>query len=35
MFLIFDLKKSIISKKSYGGTSFENIKRMIIKYKKV
>ena len=31
---IFDLKKSIISKKSYGGTSFENIKRMIIKYKK-
>ena len=32
---IFDLKKSIISKKSYGGTSFENIKRMIIKYKKV
>ncbi len=32
---IFDLKKSIISKKSYGGTSFENIKKMIIKYKKV
>ena len=32
---IFDLKKSIISKKSHGGTSFENIKRMIIKYKKV
>ena len=31
---IFDLKNSINSKKSYGGTSFENIKRMIIKYKK-
>ena len=30
---IFDLKNSINSKKSYGGTSFENIKRMIIKYK--
>ena len=32
---IFDLKNSINSKKSYGGTSFENIKRMILKYKKV
>jgi argininosuccinate lyase len=31
---IFDLKNSVNSKKSYGGTSFDNIKRMIIKYKK-
>tara|TARA_Y100000996_G_scaffold404856_1_gene379384 strand:- start:394 stop:1029 length:636 start_codon:yes stop_codon:yes gene_type:complete len=31
---IFDLKNSINSKKSYGGTSFENIKRMIMKYKR-
>tara|TARA_B100001057_G_scaffold115257_1_gene113750 strand:- start:5938 stop:7329 length:1392 start_codon:yes stop_codon:yes gene_type:complete len=31
---IFDLKNSINSKKSYGGTSFENVKRMIMKYKK-
>ncbi len=31
---IFDLNNSINSKKSYGGTSFENIKRMIMKYKK-
>jgi argininosuccinate lyase len=31
---IFDLKNSINSKKSYGGTSFENIKRMIGHYKK-
>ena len=31
---VFDLKNSIKSKKSYGGTSFENIKRMIMKYKK-
>ena len=31
---VFDLKNSVKSKKSYGGTSFENIKRMIIKYKK-
>ncbi len=31
---VFDLKSSINSKKSYGGTSFENIKRMIMKYKK-
>ena len=31
---VFDLKNSINSKKSYGGTSFENIKKMIIKYKK-
>jgi len=32
---IFDLKNSINSKKSYGGTSFDNIKKMIIKYKKI
>ncbi len=32
---IFDLKYSINSKKSFGGTSFENIKRMILKYKKI
>ena len=31
---VFDLKNSIKSKKSYGGTSFENIKRMILRYKK-
>ena len=31
---VFDLKNSIKSKKSYGGTSFENIKKMIIKYRK-
>ena len=31
---VFNLKNSINSKKSYGGTSFENIKKMIIKYKK-
>jgi len=31
---IFDLKNSIKSKKSYGGTSFGNIKKMINKYKK-
>ena len=31
---VFDLKNSVNSKKSYGGTSFENIKRMISKYKK-
>tara|TARA_Y100000591_G_scaffold332972_1_gene372794 strand:+ start:279 stop:1661 length:1383 start_codon:yes stop_codon:yes gene_type:complete len=30
---VFDLKSSIKSKKSYGGTSFENIKKMIKKYK--
>ena len=30
---VFDLKKSVASKKSYGGTSFENIKKMIVKYK--
>ena len=31
---VFNLKNSVNSKKSYGGTSFENIKKMIIKYKK-
>ncbi len=31
---VFNLKNSINSKKSYGGTSFGNIKKMIIKYKK-
>ena len=31
---VFDLKNSINSKKSFGGTSFENIKKMINKYKK-
>ena len=34
VFNIFDLKNSIKSKKSYGGTSFDNIKKMIMKYKK-
>ena len=32
---IFDLKYSVNSKKSYGGTSFDNIKKMIKKYKKL
>ena len=31
---VFDLNNSVNSKKSYGGTSFDNIKKMIIKYKK-
>ena len=31
---IFKLKNSINSKKSFGGTSFNNIKKMIVKYKK-
>ena len=31
---VFDLYNSVNSKKSYGGTSFDNIKKMIIKYKK-
>tara|TARA_B100001121_G_scaffold309523_1_gene336695 strand:+ start:3694 stop:5082 length:1389 start_codon:yes stop_codon:yes gene_type:complete len=34
VFKVFDLNNSVNSKKSYGGTSFENIKKMIIKYKK-
>ena len=31
---VFDLTNSVNSKKSYGGTSFDNIKKMIIKYRK-
>ncbi len=31
---VFDLKYSVNSKKSYGGTSFDNIKKMILKYKR-
>ena len=31
---VFDLRNSINSKRSYGGTSFDNIKKMITKYKK-
>jgi len=31
---VFDLKNSINSKKSFGGTSFDNIKKMITKYKR-
>ena len=31
---VFDLKNSVNSKKSYGGTSFNNIKKMILKYKR-
>ena len=31
---VFDLRNSINSKRSYGGTSFDNIKKMILKYKK-
>ena len=31
---VFDLRNSVNSKKSYGGTSFDNIKKMIKKYKK-
>ncbi len=34
VFKVFDLKNSVNSKKSYGGTSFDNIKKMIVKYKK-
>ncbi len=34
VFKVFDIKNSVNSKKSYGGTSFENIKKMIIKYKR-
>ena len=32
---VLDVKNSVNSKKSYGGTSFDNIKRMIVKYKKI
>tara|TARA_Y100001970_G_scaffold194598_1_gene236548 strand:+ start:806 stop:2200 length:1395 start_codon:yes stop_codon:yes gene_type:complete len=31
---VFDLRNSVNSKKSYGGTSFENIKKMILNYKR-
>ena len=31
---LVNIENSIKSKKSYGGTSFENIKKMIKKYKK-
>tara|TARA_Y100000591_G_scaffold231084_1_gene202030 strand:- start:317 stop:946 length:630 start_codon:yes stop_codon:yes gene_type:complete len=31
---IFNLNNSVNSKKSFGGTSFDNIKKMILKYKK-
>ena len=31
---VFDLENSVNSKKSYGGTSFDNIKKMILKYKR-
>jgi argininosuccinate lyase len=31
---VFNLNNSVNSKKSYGGTSFDNIKKMIMKYKK-
>mgnify|MGYP001257352703 FL=1 len=34
VFKVFNLKKSVNSKKSFGGTSFDNIKKMIKKYKK-
>jgi len=32
---IFNLKNSINSKKSFGGTAFSNIKKMIVNYKKI
>ncbi len=31
---VFELKKSVNSKVSYGGTSFDNIKKMILSYKR-
>ena len=31
---VFELQNSVNSKNSYGGTSFDNIKKMIKKYKK-
>ena len=31
---VFSLENSVNSKKSFGGTSFDNIKKMIVKYKK-
>ena len=32
---IFDLQNSVNSKKSFGGTSFDNVRKMIIKYKRI
>ena len=32
--IVFSLENSVNSKKSYGGTAFDNIKKMILKYKK-
>ena len=32
---VFDINHSVNSKRSYGGTSFDNIKKMIMKYKKL
>ena len=32
--IVFNLENSVNSKKSYGGTAFDNIKKMILKYKK-
>ena len=34
VFKVFDLKYSINSKVSFGGTSFANIKKMVRSYKK-
>ena len=34
IFNVLNLEYSIKSKKSYGGTSFDNVKKMILKYKK-
>ena len=31
---VFNIEHSVNSKKSYGGTAFDNIKKMIVKYKK-
>ena len=35
VFDVLNLDYSIKSKKSYGGTSFDNVKKMILKYKKL
>jgi argininosuccinate lyase len=35
VFNVLNLEYSIKSKKSYGGTSFDNVKKMILKYKKL
>ena len=32
---VFDLSNSVNSKRSFGGTSFDNVKKMIMKYKKL